>query len=124
MVRRALPSVSISAQGVGEGHVAVGEMVAVGFAVGRDVHQLVRGRVLRGKAPINRRARFSPLLSSRSNATALAGARVIKENGDGAAGRQFHQIGHGGVHQAAIDILPDLRRRGSRRGWPERGRGW
>ena len=95
------------AQGVGEGHVAAGEMVAVGLAVGGNAHQMVA--VVPVVESIGQAAGQTLAIAEQPFEGHRLGRRgVVKENGDGTAGRQFHQVGHGNVHQAAIDILADL----------------
>ena len=94
-------------EGVGERHLAVAVVVAVGLAVGRDVHQLVvlRVRGHGGQQAVGEAlaARQQPLEGDRPRDRA-----VVEEDGDPPAAGELHLVGDRGVDPAAAHVLPRL----------------
>ncbi len=94
-------------EGVGEGHLAVAVMVAVGLAVGRDVHQpvVLRGRGHRGHQPVGEAlaAHQQPLERHRPRDRA-----VVDEDREPPSRGEPHLVGHRGIDPAAPDVPPLL----------------
>src|SRR5690606_38850036 len=92
-------------QRVGQSHVGLAAVVAVGFAVGGDVDELGPGaRVGKGRSQAIRQ-----VLAAHQQVLERHGARdgaVVEEHGDVAAAAQVDTIGGGGVDAPAADVSP------------------
>ena len=110
-------------QGVGQCHVAVAVMVAVGLAVGGDVHQLGPVAVL-GKCSGQTVGEILPTIQQALEGDGPGNRAVIEEEVDGPAGRQAKQIGHGRIDAAAADVVPLSAEHAGGPGWPGTGERW
>src|ERR1041385_2820650 len=80
-------------------------MMPVGFAIGRDVHQLVPlSLIIKGAGQT-----LGELLAAGEQTFKGDGLRhraVIEKNGDGLAALQLHEIRTSRIDLTAIDVLP------------------
>ncbi len=94
-------------QGIGQGHIAMGVMMAVGFAVSGDVHELWPAARVRETA-------YQPLGEVFAvgeqvfKSHGLRNGSVIKEQVDVAAGGQIGCVSTGGINPGPLDVTPAL----------------
>ena len=92
-------------QGVSEGHLPVAMVMAIGFAVGGDVDQLILGPVIDEgvQEPVGQ---AFPGAEQVLEGDRLRGRRVVEEDGQPTAFGELNEIRGFGIDQAAGHVFP------------------
>ena len=94
-------------QGIGQRHFAVRVMVAVGLAIGSDVHQLGPGAGLLGKGPQQPLRKLFAVIQQALKGHGPRNGSVVEEEIDGSPRGQSQTVNHGGINELVADVLPD-----------------
>src|SRR5579872_2527892 len=93
------------AQGVTESHIAVGVMVAIGFAIGSDIGQL-RPFAVVGEAPNQALRKVLASVENILKGHRMRDGAIVEEQGDISARREIRKVSPGGIDAASANILP------------------